>query len=249
MADTVTTQSSAPATPPAGTVIATDDAGADGQVQIVKLGYSADGVATRIPADANGLGVNTELPAAAALSDSMSNPTTPAVGSFGAVWDQVNSQWVRAASPPSGDSVAPSGIGMSTIMARSGTNLYSRVTGDATNGLDVDVTRVGGTVAVSIAAAADVAGTLTDGRKTVAAAGTAEAIRASLACKWVTVTALLTNTTQVNVGGSGALATLGASTGTPLLAGGSVTIPTSNANLVFVDARTTGEGVSFTVGS
>lgn len=101
----------------------------------------------------------------------------------------------------------------------------------------------------SSSVSADVAGTLTSGRKVVAAAGTAEAIRASLACKWVVVSALLTNTTQVNVGGSGALATVGGSTGTPLGPGASVTIPVSNANLVFVDARTTGEGVSFTVGS
>lgn len=102
---------------------------------------------------------------------------------------------------------------------------------------------------VSVAAAGDVAATLTDGRQTVGTPGTAVALRASLACKWVTVTALLTNTTQVNVGGSGALATAGGSTGTPLSAGGAITIPVDNASKVFVDARTAGEGVSFTVAS
>jgi hypothetical protein len=106
-----------------------------------------------------------------------------------------------------------------------------------------------GTLTIAAQAPADQAGTLTDGRKTVTAAGTAEAIRASLACKWVTVTALLTNTLQVNVGGSGSLATSGGSTGTALQPGGSVTLPVSNANLVFVDARVSGEGVSFTVGA
>jgi hypothetical protein len=95
---------------------------------------------------------------------------------------------------------------------------------------------------------ADQVSTLTSGRKTVAAAGTAEAIRASLACKWVLVSALLTNTSQVNVGGSAALAAAGTSTGTPLNPGASVTLPVSNANLVFVDAGTSGDGVSFTVG-
>jgi hypothetical protein len=95
----------------------------------------------------------------------------------------------------------------------------------------------------------DVASTLTDGRQTVATPGTAVALRASLACRWVIVTALRTNTTQVNVGGAGALATAGGSTGTPLLAGESVTIPVDNASKVFVDARTAGEGVSFTVGA
>jgi hypothetical protein len=38
-----------------GTTISTDDAGASGQVQRVKLTYSADGDATHIPADVNGL--------------------------------------------------------------------------------------------------------------------------------------------------------------------------------------------------
>jgi hypothetical protein len=59
---------------------------------------------------------------------------------------------------------------------------------------------------------------------------------------------LLTNTSQVNVGGSAALAAAGTSTGTPLNPGASVTLPVSNANLVFVDAGTSGDGVSFTVG-
>lgn len=57
MADGVQFQSATLATPPAGELIATDDAGAAGQVQIVKLAVSADGSATAIPADANGLQV------------------------------------------------------------------------------------------------------------------------------------------------------------------------------------------------
>ncbi len=42
-------------TPGSGVSISTDDAGASGQIQRVKLTYSADGDATHIPADANGL--------------------------------------------------------------------------------------------------------------------------------------------------------------------------------------------------
>jgi hypothetical protein len=108
-----------------------------------------------------------------------------------------------------------------------------------------------GGVALGVAptGAGDVAGTLTPGRQTVTTPGTAVAIRASLACKWVQVTALKTNTQQVNVGGTGVLATIGASTGDPLDAGESVSYPVDNANKVFVDARVAGEGVSFTVGS
>jgi hypothetical protein len=51
MADNLTTQSATPATIPASTVIATDDAGAAGHVQVVKLAVSTDGSA--IPLTAN----------------------------------------------------------------------------------------------------------------------------------------------------------------------------------------------------
>jgi hypothetical protein len=102
---------------------------------------------------------------------------------------------------------------------------------------------------VSVGASSDRSTTLVDGRKTSTTPGTAVALRASLACKWVAVTALVTNTAQVNVGGSGVLGTLGASTGTPLLPGGSITIPVDDASKVFIDPRVSGEGVSFTVGS
>ncbi len=44
-----------PVTPGSGVNISTDDAGASGQVQRIKLTYSADGDATHIGADANGL--------------------------------------------------------------------------------------------------------------------------------------------------------------------------------------------------
>lgn len=47
-----------PITPGVGATVATDDAGASGQVQIVKLALSADGSAVPIAADANGLDVD-----------------------------------------------------------------------------------------------------------------------------------------------------------------------------------------------
>jgi hypothetical protein len=56
MADTLTTTTTV-STIPSGSVIATDDAGAGGHVQIVKLALSADGSASPIAADANGLEV------------------------------------------------------------------------------------------------------------------------------------------------------------------------------------------------
>lgn len=96
---------------------------------------------------------------------------------------------------------------------------------------------------------ADVATTLTGGRKTVASTGTAEAIRGTLACKWVTVTALKTNTSDVYVGGSGVVADAGSQTGIPLAAGEGVTIPVDDAAKVFVDVLVNSEGVTFLVGS
>lgn len=56
MADSLTTTTTV-STIPSGTVIATDDAGASGHVQLVKLTLSADGSATPITADANGMEV------------------------------------------------------------------------------------------------------------------------------------------------------------------------------------------------
>lgn len=97
--------------------------------------------------------------------------------------------------------------------------------------------------------AGDIASALTDDRKTVTTAGTAVAIHASLACRWVLVTALKTNTDVVAVGGSGVVAASGSIKGQPLSPGESVSLPVDNASKVFVDARVNGEGVSFTVGS
>lgn len=96
---------------------------------------------------------------------------------------------------------------------------------------------------------ADVATTLTDGRKTITTAGAAEAIRGTLTCKWVTVTALATNTLDVHVGGSGAIANAGTQTGTPLAARETITLPVDDASKVFIDVLANGEGVTFTVGS
>jgi len=57
MADNVQFQSTQLATPASGTQVSTDEA-ASGHIQRVKLAYSADGVDTHVPADADGLKVN-----------------------------------------------------------------------------------------------------------------------------------------------------------------------------------------------
>ena len=87
-----------------------------------------------------------------------------------------------------------------------------------------------------------------DGKKTVTAAGTAEALAStSTECIWVIVTAKPANTGSVYIGGS----TVDATRGTPLLPGESVGIPgitpynLYDLALIYVDAAVNGEGVTF----
>lgn len=88
-----------------------------------------------------------------------------------------------------------------------------------------------------------------DGRQTVTTPGTAVALASTAQAKWVCVTALLSNTQQVNVGASTVLAASGTSRGTPLLAGQSTTLPVNDLAAVFIDARVATEGVSFVWGN
>jgi hypothetical protein len=76
MADNVTLNSMS-----GGSVVATDDAGAGGQVQIVKLAYSADGDRTHIPATAAGLAV-IERGATIASTSASVTTTTGAIASL-----------------------------------------------------------------------------------------------------------------------------------------------------------------------
>jgi hypothetical protein len=87
---------------------------------------------------------------------------------------------------------------------------------------------------------------LADGRKTVAAAGTAEQFTA-LECRSVAITALSSNTNPVVIGASTVVAAVATRRGTPLTAGQTLTIAVSNMNLLYIDAVTSGEGVSFLV--
>lgn len=68
-------------TPGSGETVATDDAGASGQVQIIKLAESGNGVATTVPASSDGLRVD--------LNDDVTNPTwvrlTDGAASLGSV--------------------------------------------------------------------------------------------------------------------------------------------------------------------
>lgn len=92
--------------------VVASDVTADGEnVQIVKLALSADASRVAIAADADGLLVNTELPAAVVLSDALGNPTVPLVGSTGLLW--TGGAWARTKSVA--DAMNTGGTGVQAV--------------------------------------------------------------------------------------------------------------------------------------
>lgn len=84
------------------------------------------------------------------------------------------------------------------------------------------------------------------GRKTVAAAGTEEAlVSTSTPAKYLIVQALKGNTNDVTVGTVGVDGALATRDGIALSAGDFVPLFVDNLNQVYVDAITNGEGVSY----
>jgi len=137
----------------AGTSVSTDDAGASGHVQRMKLAVSADGSATHVGADANGLQVQGAAATDAAVAG---NPVL--VGGR-----------ASAAAPTD---VSADGDAVSAWRLRNGaaavavTAAGALIGGDASNGLDVDVTRLpapfGAAGATSVAKAEDAASASAD---------------------------------------------------------------------------------------
>lgn len=84
-----------------------------------------------------------------------------------------------------------------------------------------------------------------DGRKVVAAAGTAEALATSTACKRVIIMAETNNTGVITVGGSTVVAALATRQGIPLNAGDSVTITIDNLSKIYLDTTVNGDGVTY----
>ena len=87
--------------------------------------------------------------------------------------------------------------------------------------------------------------TVGDGRQTVTTPGTAVALAASTAIKEVTVTAELTNTGTITVGGSTVVDAVATRRGTPLYPGDSVTVASDNLAEVFIDAEVGTDGVTY----
>lgn len=87
------------------------------------------------------------------------------------------------------------------------------------------------------------------GLKTVAAAGTDEALAASTAAKWVIIQAQTDNTGLVAVGAAGVDATIATGNGVALAAGESVTLLIDNLADIFIDATVSGDGARYTYGT
>ena len=85
-----------------------------------------------------------------------------------------------------------------------------------------------------------------DGRKTVTAAGTAEALASSTTIKQVIITAETDNTDIVVVGGSTVVAAVGTRRGTPLYPGDTVIFDGDDLAEFYIDSIVNGEGVTFT---
>lgn len=104
------------------------------------------------------------------------------------------------------------------------------IAGDATNGLDVDVTRIA------------VPSTVVHGQNDVTTAGTEEALASTTALtSGVTVKAKSDNTGNIYVGAN----PVTSSTGFILAAGEQVFIETDDLANVYIDAAVSGEGVSY----
>lgn len=150
-------------------VVATDDIGAGRQAQLNKLLYSADGVATAIPADANGLlvnlGVNNDVTVTGTVSATdgggsltvdgsvtadtelpaavtlADNLANPDAPAVGAyMLTWDGTTWDRVRSSIA-DGGGSTGLVQTLGMVYNGAT-HDRMRGDAANGLDVDVTRL-----------------------------------------------------------------------------------------------------------
>lgn len=115
--------------------------------------------------------VDSELPTAAALSDTTANPTAPMVGSAGMLWDG-STNWIRAKSAATlADALANPGAGLaqgqSFLMGYNGST-WDRVRTANTGRLQVDVVTGGGTPSNVFT---DNGTGFTDGTSTVGAVG------------------------------------------------------------------------------
>jgi hypothetical protein len=95
---------------------------------------------------------------------------------------------------------------------------------------------------------ANPAGSLGDGRQTVAEGGKPVALATTTGCNWISVTAETDNTGVIAVGGKTVVAKLEDRRGVALAKGETVTLPVGDLAQVYIDTTVNGDGVTFTYG-
>jgi hypothetical protein len=204
---------------------------------------TASGPLTDTQLRASAVPVDTELPAAAALADAASNPTAPATGAFGMLWN--GTTWDRApGSAAGGLTTNLKQLNGTTVATNSGAKdagtqriVIATDQVQLTNALKVDgsaVTQpVSGTVSITANSAvnvAQVAGTTTDTNSGAKSAGTQRVILAS-------------DQTVVPVSDNAGSLTVDAPVGTPAfvrLSDGAAAITTLATSLATLPALTAG---------
>jgi len=215
MADNITITEGENATPPDGTIIATDQVGTV-HYQVIKLALGADGAATL-------LSIGQQLMAACLPVVLASN--------HGDIKITLDGETITLAG-----SLPDTAAGdLAAIAAALGAALPV----DATGAGDVPVTLDGEGVGVS---SVTLSPTLVHGKKVVAVPGTEEALAGSTALtSGVTVKALHTNTNMVYVGAN----PVTSATGFVLDAGEEIFIEIANLATIYIDVDTAGEGVTY----
>lgn len=115
--------------------------------------------------------IDSELAAAAAMADGFANPTTSVVAAGNLLYN--GSSWDRQRSTSALTDAASQGIATAGNYLFNGTT-WDRIRGDITNGIDVDVTRVTGTVTVAGTVTCTPSGTQTVDSEMPAAAALAD---------------------------------------------------------------------------
>jgi len=85
------------------------------------------------------------------------------------------------------------------------------------------------------------------GRQNVITAGTAQAVSTdtTIGCKTIQISALRSNTAEVYIGGPNVLATSGGARGVAMFSRDTVFFPINTLSNTFIDARVSGEGVTY----
>ena len=112
--------------------------------------------------------------------------------------------------------------------------------------VDVVASLPAGTAEIGVVKQYSAQSTIGHGVKTVATAGTDEALAGSTACKKVVIQAQTDNTGVIAVGASGVDATVATGTGVLLEAGDILELDIANLASVYIDATIDGDGVRFT---